>query len=98
MPQVPTAIERRLIRRIAIRAAAAPLAANVDRRALEEELALAHANGCPLRLEALLRARELDFFSDVLGIHRHVDRATGRLGAGWMPRYAARAPQQRRAA
>lgn len=97
MPQLPGPIERRVIRRIAIRACMAPLAIKLDRRALEDELALAHANGCPLRLDALLRAHDLSFFTDVLGIHRDVDRATGVLRGAWRPRYMARAAQRKAA-
>lgn len=95
---VPSPIDRRVIRRIAIRALIAPLTVTVTRRELEEEIGLAHANGCRLRLDQLLRARDYEFFSDVLGIHRHIDRTTGAIGGGWMPHFAARAAQPRKAA
>lgn len=46
------------------------------------------SNGCPLKLDELLAARDSDFMHDVCGISRHLDRTTGRLGGGFLPRYA----------
>lgn len=51
-----------------------------------------HANGCPLRLEALLEADDFNFMHDAFGIARHIDRETGKLGNCFLPRYAAPAP------
>lgn len=46
---------------------------------------------CPLQLEALLVANDLDFCHDVLGINRHLNRETGQLGGWFLPRFAQRA-------
>lgn len=48
-----------------------------------------HANGCPLRLEALLSADPFNFAHDVLGIRRNLNRRTGELENFWTPRYSA---------
>jgi hypothetical protein len=47
-----------------------------------------HANGCPLRLEALRDADDFNFAHDILGIRRHLDRDTGKLGDMFRPRFA----------
>ena len=52
------------------------------------DITAVHANGCPLRLQALLDADEFNFTHDVLGIYRHLDRDTGQLGDCFTPKYA----------
>lgn len=52
------------------------------------DLAATHKNGCPLDLEKLLAAPLVDFGHDLLGIRRHLDRATGRLEGLFAPRCA----------
>jgi len=52
------------------------------------DITACHASGCPLRLDELLMARDADFAHDVFGIRRHLDRATGKLGDCFLPRYA----------
>jgi hypothetical protein len=47
-----------------------------------------HANGCPLRLQELLRASRFEFSHDVFGIRRHLNRETGQLGDYFLPRFA----------
>lgn len=47
-------------------------------------------NICPLNLSALLLAKSFDFVHDVGGIHRHLNRITGELMNGFVPRYALR--------
>lgn len=47
-----------------------------------------HANGCPLRLRELLLADDFNFAHDVFGIRRHLNRATGKLDGGFVPRFA----------
>lgn len=47
-------------------------------------------NGCPLDLEKLLSADDFNFFHDVSGIVRHINRDNGRLGRGFLPRYCKR--------
>ena len=53
------------------------------------DIVATHTHGCPLALQALLDADEGDFLHDIGGINRHLDRDTGRLGDGFIPRYAA---------
>ena len=45
-----------------------------------------HLNGCELDLQRLLKADELDFFHDVDGIRKNVDRKTYALVNGFLPR------------
>lgn len=52
------------------------------------DIVATHANGCPLRLEDLLDANDVDFIHDVFGINRHIDRGTGQLQDCFVPRYA----------
>ncbi len=52
------------------------------------DITVCHANGCPLYLSDLLAADRFDFAHDVLGISRHVDRKTGKMGRKFLPRYA----------
>jgi hypothetical protein len=47
------------------------------------------AQGVPLRLEELLAADAFNFAHDICGIYRHIDRATGKLGGCFSPRFAA---------
>jgi hypothetical protein len=46
---------------------------------IEMDLEATHANGCPLRLADLLAADDFNFWHDVSGIARHLDRTTGEL-------------------
>ena len=52
------------------------------------DITAVHANGCPLKLEALLNADNFNFAHDVFGIERHLDRTTGKLLDCFLPRYA----------
>lgn len=54
------------------------------------DLTACHMNGCTLRLQQLLDAKLGDFIHDVMGITRHINRETGQLEDGFLPRYAAR--------
>ena len=45
---------------------------------------------CPLDGEALLAFPDLDFFHDIAGIHRHLNRETGELNDCFQPRCARR--------
>ncbi len=49
-----------------------------------------HANGCELRLDALLAATDVDFAHDIFGIREHLNRTTGTLEQGFVPRMALR--------
>jgi hypothetical protein len=52
------------------------------------DILAAHANGCPLKLHALLEADDFNFAHDVFGIERHLNRNTGQLEHCFLPRYA----------
>lgn len=52
------------------------------------DLSAVAANGCPMHFDMLLMAPTEDFWHDILGIYRHLNRETGHLGDGFLPRYA----------
>ena len=81
--------DRELIKKVATRAwpKAQKLYASV--LDLEMDLTAAHLNGCPLDLERLLNADDLNFFHDIYGIGEHLNRKTGRLTDCFVPRCAA---------
>jgi len=56
----------------------------------EMDIIATHISGCPLLLKELLNnANDFDFIHDVSGIHRHLDRETGKLENFFIPRFAA---------
>ena len=61
-----------------------------ERLDISMSLAACHANGCPLDFARLLEARRFDFYHDVNGILRHIDRSTGQLQNCFLPRFAQR--------
>lgn len=54
---------------------------------VEMDLAVTH-NNCPLDLAALAEATPFDFSHDIVGICQHINRSTGELEDGFLPRYA----------
>jgi hypothetical protein len=60
----------------------------VDQITVEMCLMATHMNGCPLRLDHLLAARDFDFLHDLYGIHRHLNRETGKLDSFFIPKFA----------
>ena len=60
----------------------------VDPMGLQMDIVATHISGCKLKLQELLKAAKSDFFHDVAGIHRHIDRETGKLLDCFLPRYA----------
>src|SRR3546814_9284171 len=83
---------RKAIKKIVARAAAIveKQGRTVDRRGLEMDLAACHANGNRLRLDDLAKADDFNLLHDVVGIHRHLDRETGKLMDHFVPRFTAR--------
>lgn len=79
--------EMELVRRITKRAVAKY--PELDYMSLSMDISATHASGCPLKLEELANAKRSDFFHDVLGIYRHIDRETGELTDCFLPRYSA---------
>jgi hypothetical protein len=61
---------------------------------VQMDLAATHANGCPLRFDDLLKADDFNLLHDVLGIDRHLDRATGQLTGFFSPRFSAPVSQR----
>ncbi len=58
------------------------------RQEMHMDLAACHANGCELRLEELRNASDYEFMHDVLGIRKHINRNTGKLGPEFKPRFS----------
>lgn len=83
--------QRDLIRKIAKRADTElysdPDSVQQSRMDTEMDLCACIAQGVPLRLAELLAADAPHFGHDVGGIRRHIDRRTGKLGNGFLPRY-----------
>jgi len=62
--------------------------AEYDLITCEMDITACHCSGMPLNLDALLSADDFDFFHDVLGIARHINRKTGQLEGCFVPRFA----------
>ena len=54
------------------------------------DISATHANGNPLRLESLLATDDFNLLHDVVGIHNHLDRSTGKLINHFRPRFTVR--------
>lgn len=82
--------EKAIIFKIAKRAAAVCKKNNIkfDLLSSEMDLMACHANGCPLELERMLEADDVNLMHDVLGIRRHISRKTGKLKHCFLPRFA----------
>lgn len=78
-----------LIEKIAVRARKTEeLKIAISQLHLMMDITAVHCNGCPLRLEELLNAKDTDFFHDVVGIMNKLDRPTGKLRDLFEPRCA----------
>lgn len=83
--------ESRLIAQIvdrSIKLAADLKLPNLNAAELSMDLTAAHCNGCRLRLAELLAADDANLGHDVFGIRRHINRSTGKVGDGFLPRFA----------
>lgn len=49
---------------------------------------------CPLDLQGLLEAQDVDFVHDICGIQRHINRETTELEDFFVPRYAKRSEEE----
>lgn len=58
----------------------------INRLALYMDIQATHAQS-PIRLQELADAGDGDFAHDVFGILRHLDRKSGQLSDGFLPRY-----------
>jgi hypothetical protein len=61
----------------------------IDRTSLLMDLTATHANGCSLKLQAMLNADDSNFLHDICGISQHLDRSTGQLKNCFSPRFSA---------
>ncbi|MFW6046809.1 MAG: hypothetical protein ACOCP4_03355 [Candidatus Woesearchaeota archaeon] len=52
------------------------------------DITACHCNGNPLDLKRFLESEDFDFMHDFMGIHYHLDRETGQLKNGFLPRFA----------
>ena len=52
------------------------------------DITACHCSGNPLLLKELLEADDFDFAHDVFGIHKNLDRNTGKLLNFFSPRYS----------
>jgi hypothetical protein len=64
----------------------APLATPLH---LAMDISACHCSGCPLNLQGLLDADDIDLAHDVVGIVNHISRGTGELKEEFRPRFAA---------
>lgn len=81
-----TSLEDRVISAIAERAVALKVLPGVDQASIAMDITVCHKNGNPLALSRLLRAADVDFGHDVVGIHYYLDRGTGTLSRYFLPR------------
>lgn len=96
-----TTREAEVINRIALRMKALVAKVSHPEKArkvqdYQMDVTAVHANGCPLKLEELLAADDFNFFHDLAGIERHLDRndrspTAGQLLDCFLPRYAQKA-------
>lgn len=87
-----TPFENQIILKLAARARAAETKHGGKARPSMDwvmDFTACHANGNPLRLEALLEANDFNFMHDAFGICRHLDRSTGELTGFFSPRFSA---------
>lgn len=93
MPEInwnATEEERCLAHAIAKRAAQQAIEFDIEYRVLDAEMDIlaTHLNGCPLKLQELLDADDVNFAHDTFGIRRHINRETGKLEDFFDPRYS----------
>jgi len=60
----------------------------VDKMILIMDIQATHDNGCPLKLDELLKADDGNFAHDVTGIRVNINRQTGKLENCFLPRFA----------
>lgn len=60
-----------------------------DRFTVIMDVSTIHEDVCPLNLEGLLNADDINFAHDIMGINRNLDRITPKLLNDFLPRYSA---------
>lgn len=86
-----TSKEREIIERIAKRACALYHKhgnTKVDEINIMMDLEACHCNGCPLRLADMEQADDFNLMHDITGINAHLNRYTGKIERGFLPRFA----------
>ncbi len=83
-----TALEEELIEKIAERAK--KKYSKLDRATLEMDLIACHSNGTPIQFDQLFAFDDVDFFHDIFGITKNINRKTGKLENYFFPRAAVR--------
>jgi len=80
-----------LIEKIAQRAGEVLESVGISRQRFDvvKDITACHVNHAPLKLDELLAADQGDFIFDVLGILLNIDRYTGKLQNGFVPRFQA---------
>lgn len=84
--------ENKVIQKLARRARALESTVGTTTRSVqawEMDFTAVHANGCPLKLDAMLDADDFNFMHDAFGIARHLNRETGKLEDFFRPRFSA---------
>lgn len=78
--------DREIIQKIAERVTSK----HPDVSMLDMEMDISCVHSCmPLRLSDLLKADDFNFWHEILGIVRNLDRETGELSESFRPRYTA---------
>jgi hypothetical protein len=80
-------LQREDARLVALIARRANTQLNMNALDVSMDVAACHANGNRLDLKGLLSAPDEQFSHDIFGIHRHLDRSTGRLKDFFVPRF-----------
>ena len=53
------------------------------------DITATHCNGNPMDLKKLMKADDFNFFHDIYGIQNTLNRSTGKLRKGFLPRCSA---------
>jgi hypothetical protein len=61
---------------------------NYDFTTLILDITATHCNGAALKLKDMLEADDFNFFHDIWGIYKHINRETGQLENWFWPRFA----------
>lgn len=85
-----TDVEQALIKRIVARFVAQNSTYYSDSIEHAMDLIACHNHGCKLDFQKLLNAPDFDFFHDMYGIAKHLDRNNGQLQDFFIPRCARR--------
>jgi hypothetical protein len=83
-----TKAESDTIRKIVDRARSLKLFPGRAKMDITMDITATHANGCPLKLDELLKADDFNFVHDLIGIWQHLNRENGKLEDCFLPRFA----------